>query len=442
MNRREFIGALGLGTAFLWNACKEKEKPDPNLAQKVGKTAVVGAGIAGLHLARRLKDLGIDVVVYEKLGRVGGRILTDKSLNAGKPLELGAEFVHGHQSDWYKTLVETGFALDEPEENYYFFYQDQNYTANAAENHPDLARAIALADNLESLSGARSVKAAAGLPDSLDYVLDGLIGADYGADILRLGAAEIAEAERLWTAGERDFRIAVGMGDAVQQLYSGIISNVQTQSTVSKVAYSSSGVTLTVNGAEQNFDRVFITVPLGVLKRNDITFAPALPDDKKSVINGIGMGAGMKVVYRFNQRFWPTDLTLWVGGRHAPLFWVSGDRILTALVTGKYADDFHQRIKANPSALLPAIEDLDAAFSGAASANLKDQYVQDWTDLGGAYSYPTTGFGAEARKKLAEPLEDRVFFAGEATHPEGHFATVHGARETADYAIETLKDRV
>ncbi len=434
--------AMGWGTAYVLGACKEKDEPNPDFAQKAGKVAVVGAGIAGLHLAKRLGASGVDVVVYEKLNRIGGRILTDKALNAGKPLELGAEFVHGHKSDWYKALNDAAIALDEPDENYYHYYLGQNYTANAAANHPDLSRAIALAENLENLSGSGSVKAAANLPDSLDYILDGLIGADYGADIERLGAQEMAEAERLWTAGERDFRITVGMTDALNLLYADVISKVQTQSAVSKIAYSASGVTLTVNGADQNFDRVFVTVPLGTLKRNDIVFFPQLPDDKRAVINGIGMGAGMKVVYRFQQRFWPQDMTLWVGGRHAPLFWVSGDFALTALVTGKYADDFNQRLNANASVILPALDDLDAAFSGAASAQFKDQYVQNWTGFGGAYSYPTPGFGSEARKTLAEPIENRVFFAGEATHPDGHFATVHGARETADFAFEKLKQVV
>ena len=444
MNRREFIGAvgMGLGTAYLLGACKEKDEPDPDFAQKAGKVAVVGAGIAGLHLTQRLSALGVDVVVFEKLSRIGGRILTDKALNAGKPLELGAEFVHGHLTDWHKALVDAGFALNEPEEKFYFLYQGQTYAENAAANHPDLSRAIDLAENLGSLSGSGSVKAAANLPDSLDYVLDGVIGADYGADIERLGAAETAEADRLWTAGERDFRVSEGMGDALNRLYADAVAKVQTQSAVSKIAYSASGVTLTVNGEEKNFDRVFVTVPLGVLKRNDISFAPALPDAKRAVINGIGMGAGMKVVYRFKQRFWPQDLTLFAGGPHAPLFWVSGDFALTALVTGKYAENFNQRLAANPSVVLPALDDLDAAFSGAASANFKDQYVQNWTDFGGAYSYPTPGYGSSARKTLAEPLENRVFFAGEATHPEGHFATVHGARETADLAVEKFMQLV
>ncbi|MDW8334262.1 MAG: FAD-dependent oxidoreductase [Bacteroidia bacterium] len=439
MNRREFIGALGLGAAYWLAACRKKDEPEASFAQKAGKVAVVGAGIAGLHVAWRLSALGVEVVVFEKLSRIGGRILTDKILNDGKPLELGAEFVHGEKSAWHQALRDAGVALEPVSDDYRVFYQGQIFDARAAQSHPDLSRALALVDNLESLSGSGSVKAAAGLPDALDFVLDGRIGADYGADIARLGARELAEAERLWTAGENDFRVSIGMADALNRLYADVLGRVRTQSAVSKIAYSSEGVTLTVNGQEQNFDRVVVTVPLGVLKRGEPTFDPPLPNEKRAVIQGLGMGAGMKVVYRFRERFWPSDMHYLVGGRHAPLFWVSGDSVLTALVVGKYADDFVRRLQADPSGILPALDDLDQAFSGAARPLFKDQYVQDWTPLGGAYSYPTPGFGSEARETLAEPLEDRVFFAGEAVHTGGHFATVHGARETADSVVEQLR---
>jgi len=44
----------------------------------------------------------------------------------------------------------------------------------------------------------------------------------------------------------------------------------------------------------------------------------------------------------------------------------------------------------------------------------------------GAYSYVTVG-GAGGRKALASPLQDTLFFAGEATDFEGEHGTVAGA---------------
>jgi monoamine oxidase len=44
----------------------------------------------------------------------------------------------------------------------------------------------------------------------------------------------------------------------------------------------------------------------------------------------------------------------------------------------------------------------------------------------GSYSYAPVGASIEDYEAMAEPVENRLFFAGEATYPE-HSATVHGA---------------
>ena len=56
---------------------------------------VVGAGIAGLAAAQMLLDAGLDVLVLEARGRVGGRIHTHRDPLSPVPIELGAEFIHG-----------------------------------------------------------------------------------------------------------------------------------------------------------------------------------------------------------------------------------------------------------------------------------------------------------------------------------------------------------
>jgi monoamine oxidase len=59
----------------------------------------------------------------------------------------------------------------------------------------------------------------------------------------------------------------------------------------------------------------------------------------------------------------------------------------------------------------------------------------------GSYSYARPGH-AEDRARLAAPVEDRVFFAGEACSPHD-FSTAHGAylsgRAAAEQAIAALK---
>ena len=67
---------------------------------------VVGAGAAGLLVARELKRVGYSVAVLEASDYVGGRVRTLYDTNAGVPLELGAEFIHGEARETNRLLLE------------------------------------------------------------------------------------------------------------------------------------------------------------------------------------------------------------------------------------------------------------------------------------------------------------------------------------------------
>jgi monoamine oxidase len=85
--------------------------------------------------------------------------------------------------------------------------------------------------------------------------------------------------------------------------------------------------------------------------------------------------------------------------------------------------------------------ELDQMFGGTvATDGLVDSHVENWFAnpyIQGTYSYPIVG-SANARELLAAPIDNKIFFAGEATHTEGHWATVHGALETAYRAADEL----
>ena len=81
------------------------------------------------------------------------------------------------------------------------------------------------------------------------------------------------------------------------------------------------------------------------------------------------------------------------------------------------------------------LDELDEMFSGRASATFIDSFWQDWTTephIRGAYSFSLVGADLDIRSVLAAPVDDRVFFAGEATNDSGDHATVHGAMETGE----------
>jgi len=67
---------------------------------------VVGAGAAGLAAARALHEAGIDVEVLEARDRIGGRVFTITPAHTTRPIELGAEFIHGQAPELQRLLDE------------------------------------------------------------------------------------------------------------------------------------------------------------------------------------------------------------------------------------------------------------------------------------------------------------------------------------------------
>lgn len=89
---------------------------------------------------------------------------------------------------------------------------------------------------------------------------------------------------------------------------------------------------------------------------------------------------------------------------------------------------------------------LVALFGSDVSAAIRPLAATSWSRMeaiGGAYSCALPG-RSDARARLARPIEDCLFFAGEATHPFD-FTTAHGAHDSgqraANEAMVALADR-
>jgi len=96
---------------------------------------------------------------------------------------------------------------------------------------------------------------------------------------------------------------------------------------------------------------------------------------------------------------------------------------------------------ASPAQLVrQALASLETLFGEEldVTAELRGYYYHDWQQdpfARGAYSYVTVG-GSEARAALAQPIEDTLFFAGEATDAEA--GTVTGALQSGVRAAREL----
>jgi lysine-specific histone demethylase 1B len=179
---------------------------------------------------------------------------------------------------------------------------------------------------------------------------------------------------------------------------------------------------------------VLITVAIPILKSADIQFIPALPNEKVTAFSKIGMDAGMKVFLKFNNKFFDQNI---IGGSICAAYTddsigkAQNDNVLLAFIMGEQAE-YLTSLGSDTAITTTLLQELDTMYNGQATSSFVASHVQNWTTnpfVKGAYSYSTIGMG-DARKIAAQPINNKLYFAGEAMNTNGHHQTVHGAAET------------
>lgn len=427
----------------LINACK-----DQSPVGEGKKVVVVGAGISGLFAAQLLIESGFEVSILEATDRWGGRLYTLEGF-ADFPIEMGAEEIHGNNSEWYALAEDAGeiISADQGED---YFWLDQTLRSKTELSALELGdQLFDFVRDIEQYAGTdQSVLAyasASGLPQEVWALSNAMIGNEHGANNTRLSARQMAVEAGQWTSGDQNYFFKGSLQKVIEKRCAQAIERLFVEAPVRIIDYSISPTIVTIDSGQQfQTDYVLVTVPLKVLQNRAIQFSPMLQAAKTSALNHIGMGPGMKIALKFAERFWPENMDSLYGAPHVPEFWfTSAGRgatpVLTAFVMGEHASVLSDQ--GEQQAIATILADLDAIFNGQATAQFVDARVQDWSKMpyiGGAYSYPVVFGGPAYRQELARPLDGRVFFAGEATHYEGHSGTVHGALETAVRAVEEI----
>lgn len=454
MRRKAFLKNISFATAGIYlvptilSACgKEKSKK----VNWDGKVVIIGAGAAALETAKQLSEAGVKfITILEAGNRWGGRI---KALSgfADFPIELGAEEVHGEKSDFKKMFDKQGKTLlDSDNSEDYYFYNGNLLSGSAIASDADFKNAQKIADEVGSYTGGDITAAQHIASKNITNVdllafLNTRMGNENGTDIGKISMRGLAQNDNLWSAGEKNFLVKnASIYEVLASNYRDQLSLIEYEKVVNSIDYSGSKIEIkTTNNESYIADKVVVTVPVSVLKKNTIAFSPALPQNKTNAIQQLGFDAGMKIIIKFSQRFWASDAGSILGAGYIPEFWATGagrgtNNILTAFVMGNNAAYLSGL---GNNAIQEVLMQLNSMFgNNVATANYQSHYIMDWykePHIEGAYSFPTVG-SSGAFLNLSLPVNNKLYFAGEATHSKGHNATVHGAIETGKRAAEEI----
>lgn len=458
MERRTLLTLIGsTGASRFLTGCGSSSEgsapPLPAPSATSPNVVVIGAGMAGLKAASDLKALGYKVIVIEARNRIGGRTHTDTSL--GVPLDMGASWIHGITNNpiyqfSQQSNTET-FAWDyDLSRRFDLSGANQPLSESQYENAKDgIFSAIEFLANqspdssiADAVNKARNERAFRGLNQTqIDYIVDASIIGEYALSADKLSIQSVLEGE---DDDGGDVIPKEGYISLVEHVAQGL--NIRLNQIVSEIDYRNSITKITTTSDTFEADYVVLTVPLGVLKNNSITFLPALPQSKTNAIDALKMGVLNKVYLRFPSQFW--DLNLLNFDRiSAPNgafpYWVdqqrlTGEPIISAHITG----DFGQALEAKSDTEI--VSETMAALQSMFGSRIPDptdfsltRWMQDQFSFG-SYSAMSVGANPSMRPDLAASVSNKLFFAGEATDTDFP-ATVHGAYASGERAAEQIR---
>jgi monoamine oxidase len=212
--------------------------------------------------------------------------------------------------------------------------------------------------------------------------------------------------------------------------------DIRLNQVVNTIKYSGAGVEVMTNSGQKiTGDYALITLPLGVLKSGSVRFDPVLPAGKTNLINKIEMGMVNKIALQWDNRFWPETLQ-YMGyanptkGKYTYFLNVKTFAPVNALMTfgfGQFGRTLEDQTDAEIESDIVAI--LKNMFGSSSVPNPKGILVTRWTKdpyARGAYSYNNVGVTIDDFETLSEPVNNKLFFAGEHCS-RLYKGTVHGA---------------
>jgi monoamine oxidase len=411
---------------------------------------IIGAGAAGLSAARSLSKTGKQVTVLEARNRVGGRIFTSTDGGFSQPVENGAEFIHGDLPLTQRLAKEAGVKFREGDgkqwnvesgkkEQGEFFDAGWDKLFKALKK---LDHDVSIGEFLDSNFGDKKYHS---LRESVKRFVQGFDAADpYKASAFALRTE--------WT--ETDATTGYHLIGGYSLLMEHMFNQCKTAgvtfyfSMVVKEIYWQNGKATVIAEGGERFDaeKLIITIPPAVLKTNAVQFFPEMPEQQKA-IQKIETGGVIKFLVEFTEEVWEKgdskefrkfpDAHFIFSDAYVPTWWTQNPSELP-LLTGWLSGPSSLSLKLNDEELLnEGIRSLGYIFDcpdNIVRSKIRAAKVVNWVNdpfAKGAYAYKTVET-TQVIKLLSQPVEDTVYFAGEAYYHGPEMGTVEAALVTGE----------
>ncbi|MGI9318752.1 MAG: flavin monoamine oxidase family protein [bacterium] len=386
---------------------------------------IVGAGAAGLGASVQATKLGIPHLVLEASHRTGGRGLTE-NLDNGVPVDLGCHWMHCARNNPFVAIADhLGYQYETSNPDYRVHLDGdwaRESIAAARKDYLDLT--------YNAVMKAYAAESRDAIWDYMDQESASCGWASYWLSLMhsndpdQVSISDIAEFDDT----NEDWPLRQGYGALI--VARGVGCPVRLNSPVTAVHWNDHHIKVVLAEGEITTKRVLLTVSTGVLGAGEIKFVPELPVWKRQAIHDLPLGNYNNLFFPINPgklldapaaisyerdesfasvRIRPFDddyLFVTVAGRFAWWLEKQGEQVSSEWLTEILVDIFGAEVRKQIGRF-------------RASAWGFDPWVK------GAYSSTTPG-ASEPRRRLAEPIDQKIYFAGEAASID-QFNTAHGA---------------
>lgn len=406
------------------------------MANSDTEVVIVGGGAAGIAAGRRLAKAAIDYLLVEARPRLGGRAWTVSDAS-GVALDLGCGWLHsadrnpwtavaqaqGRTLDtspppWSKPALPIGFSLPDQAEFSNALHAFFERIGKAATKGPDIAAADLLAP------GGRWNNLIAAV---CTYIS--------GAEPDRLSAHDFDN----YAGNDVNWRVREGYGAMIAAHGEGLA--VILDCPVLQIDHQGRRLRIETPKGTITADQAIVTLPTSILADKEFLFLPALPE-KTQAARGLPLGLADKLFLSLDhaEEFEVDTRLFGHTDRSATTSYslrAAGQPVIECYFGGRLA---HELEAGGERAFFDfAAAELSGVMGSDFSSRIKPLKIHCWGAdpfARGSYSYAQPGM-ADCRAKLAAPVNDRLFFAGEACSLND-FSTAHGGYLTGVAAADQV----